>query len=106
MSSCRIFCAWRPCCLRLRGLRLHWCSLGPHPLLMTRLQGEFDCSTPPLQITIASRGVQVQHAVLDVVVQLEIERALVDGSHDRLGTVGNKRQEVTDRVEHSVNALP
>ena len=66
--------------------------------------GERDRPLTPLQVAVAGRAVEIENAVLDVREQLEVEGALVDCGHDRLGLVCDEGQEVAHGIERPVDA--
>src|SRR5439155_22660756 len=62
---------------------------------------------PALQVAVADGAVHVDHALLEALEELEVERTVVHGLLDLEDeTDGDERHEVGRRVEEAVDALP
>src|SRR5689334_18943417 len=76
------------------------------PLALARRDRVLDRTVAPLEVAVADCAVEVEHAVLDVLEDLEVERALVHLLHDRdRGRREERDEQVPERIEHAVHAV-
>src|SRR5262245_9408393 len=65
-----------------------------------------DRATAPLEVAVPDGAVEIEHAVLDVLEDLEVERALVHLLHDRDRSRGEERDEhVPQWIEYAIHAV-
>src|SRR5438552_5438077 len=76
------------------------------PLGVTRLDRLLDRSMAPLEVAVTDGAVELEHAVLDVLENLEVQGSLVDLLHDRHPARREERHEVPERIEQTVHAVP
>src|SRR6266436_3601746 len=76
------------------------------PLRLARRVRLLDRVAAPLKIAVANGAVEVEDAVLDVLEDLEVERALVDLLDDRRPHRREERCDVAEGIQQAVDAVP
>src|SRR5881409_3683323 len=76
------------------------------PLGLARRVPLLDRAAAPLQIAVADGAVEVEDAVLDVLEDLKVERALVDLLDDRQSRRCKERYDVPEWIQQAVDAVP
>src|SRR5207247_2622513 len=76
------------------------------PLRLARRVRLLDRAAAPLQIAVANGAVEIEDAVLDVLEDLEVERALVDLLDDRRSHRREERCDVAEWIQQAVDAVP
>src|SRR5437867_6603233 len=76
------------------------------PLGLARRVRLLDRAPAPLQIAVANGAVEIEHAVLDVLEDLKVERALVDLLDDRHRRRREERRDVAEWIHQAVDAVP
>src|SRR5207247_9302065 len=75
------------------------------PLRLARRVRLLDRAAAPLQIAVANGTVEIEDAVLDVLEDLEVERALVDLLDDRRPRGRDERCDVAEWIQQAVDAV-
>src|SRR5213080_155392 len=76
------------------------------PLRLARRVRLLDRAAAPLQVAVANGAVEVEDAVLDVLEDLKVERALVDLLDDRNPRRRQERCDVAEWIQQAVDAVP
>src|SRR5437870_9008122 len=76
------------------------------PLRLARRVRLLDRAAAPLQIAVANGAVKIEDAVLDVLEDLEVERALVDLLDDRRPRGRDERCDVAEWIQQAIDAVP
>src|SRR5436190_24208770 len=75
------------------------------PFGIVRLDRLLDRSMAPLEVAVTDGAVELEHAVLDVLEDLEVQGPLVDLLHDGHPGRREERRDVPERIQQTVNAV-